>query len=49
MITWFEIPVTDMDRAQTFYSDLLQLKFGSGAIASTLDTKGNRVERLVAR
>lgn len=26
MITWFEIPVTDMDRAQTFYSDLLQLE-----------------------
>ncbi len=26
IITWFEIPVTDMNRARTFYSEILQMK-----------------------
>jgi|GEM_PF-6215436 len=38
-ISWFAIPITDLERARTFYSTLL----GFGYIAMILDTEGNRI------
>ena len=53
MVGWFEIPVTDMDRAKKFYETVFKLKISihdmgglvMGWFPNAEDTKGQCLER----
>ena len=45
VVGWFEIPVSDMDRAIRFYETVFDFKIaeGFGFMAVVNDTEGNRI------